>query len=213
MKSSNEELIQACRWGDPVAWEALIRRYQRLIYSIPVRAGLDEDRAAEVFQRVFEQLVKHLDQIEQPERLDAWLVTTARRETLRMSQRECSTQFWMDGEEIEEKLNQLPCDGLLPDELLLRLEEQHTVRIAVAALDEPCRRLLTLLFYRSDPASYAEVATALDMAEGSIGPTRARCLQKLRRLLENLSFYCMLELGYALSFRLVVDGVVLLQAQ
>ena len=69
LESSNEALVQACRSGDPLAWEALIRRYQRLVYSIPYRAGLDQDRSAEVFQRVFEKLVKHLDRIEQP---DPW---------------------------------------------------------------------------------------------------------------------------------------------
>lgn len=183
MEASNEALIQACRGGDPLAWEGLIGRFQRLVYSIPHRAGLDQDGSAEVFQRVFEKLVKHLDQIEQPARIGAWLVTTARRETLRLRQREGSSQL-LNGDNMEETINQLPCGALLPDEMVLRLEEQHLVRRAVGALDERCRCLLTLLFYRSDPLPYAEVAMALDMTEGSIGPTRARCLQKLRRLLD-----------------------------
>jgi RNA polymerase sigma factor (sigma-70 family) len=184
-----------------MAWEALIGRYQRLVYSIPQRAGLDEDCTAEVFQRVFEKLVKHLDQIEQPERVGAWLATTARRETLRLSQRESSTQLLLHGDDAEEEINQLPCEALLPDEMVLHLEEQHLVRMAVANLDERCRCLLTMLFYRSDPPSYAEVATSLAMTEGSIGPTRGRCLQKLRRLLDYVGFYCIFELDYALSFR------------
>jgi hypothetical protein len=77
LELSNEALLQACRRGDPLAWEALIRRYQRLVYAIPRRAGLDEDHMAEVFQRVFEKLVKYLDQIERPDRIGAWLATTA----------------------------------------------------------------------------------------------------------------------------------------
>jgi hypothetical protein len=72
----------------------------------------------------------------------------------------------------------IPCQTLLPDEILLRLEKQHAVRTALAALDERCRCLLTLLFYSADPPSYPEVARTLDMAEGSVGPTRARCLPK-----------------------------------
>jgi RNA polymerase sigma factor (sigma-70 family) len=191
MEPSNEELIQACRRGDGTAWEALIARYQRLVYSIPRRAGLDEDRSAEVFQRVFGKLVEHLDRIEQPARIGAWLTTTARREMWLLSQREGPVQPLTDGDNSEDEINQLPDDAPLPGEALLRLEEQHTVRMAVAALDERCRRLLTLLFYRPDPPPYAEVATTLEMSEGSIGPTRIRCLQKLRRLLTSLGYFLM----------------------
>ena len=72
----------------------------------------------------------------------------------------------------------------LPDELLLRLEEQNRVRTAVVSLEERCRRLLIILFYQPQTPPYTEIATTLGMSEGSIGPTRARCLQKLRRLLE-----------------------------
>ncbi len=161
----------------------LIERYQRLVYSIPRRAGLDEDRSADVFQQVFGKLVEHLDRIEQPDRLGAWLATTARREMWRLSQRESVTQPLSNDDEPDDETGQLPDGAPLPDEVLLRLEEQHTVRLAVAALDERCRRLLTLLFYQPDPLPYAEVAAALEMSEGSIGPTRIRCLQKLRRLL------------------------------
>jgi RNA polymerase sigma factor (sigma-70 family) len=186
MEPSNEELIRACRRGDAAAWEALITRYQRLVYSIPRQAGLDEDRSAEVFQQVFEKLVGHLDRIEQPARLGAWLSTTARREMWLLSHREGTAQPLPDGDNAEDGTNQLPDGAPLPDELLLDLEEQHAVRMAVAALDERCRRLLTLLFYRPDPPAYAEVAAALQMREGSIGPTRSRCLQKLRRLLAGL---------------------------
>ena len=76
----------------------------------------------------------------------------------------------------------------MPGEELIRLEEQHKVRTAVAALDQRCRQLLTLLFYRPEPASYTEIAASLGTSEGSIGPTRARCLQKVRRLLDDSEF-------------------------
>jgi RNA polymerase sigma factor (sigma-70 family) len=186
MEPSDEALIHACRRGDQAAWEQLIERYQRLIYSIPRRAGLDEDQAADVFQRVFAALVQKLDQIEQPERIGAWLTTTARREVWRITRRErFVTSFSSD---VEDLAADLPDDMPAPDEMLVRLEEQHKVRTALAALDERCRRLLILLFYRSEPAHYAEIAAALGTSEGSIGPTRARCLQKLRRLLSSLGF-------------------------
>lgn len=93
MEPSNEALIQGCRRGDGAAWETLIARYQRLVYSIPRRAGLDEDRSADVFQRVFEKLVEHIDRIEQPARIGGWLAITARREMWRLSQRESATSI------------------------------------------------------------------------------------------------------------------------
>ena len=186
MEPTDETLLQACRRGNAQAWEALVGRYQRLLYAIPRRAGLDQELAAEVFQRVFVKLVEHLDRIEQPARIGAWLVTTARRETWHALRQERAARPALSaiGQENGDPTTQVPDTGLLPDELVLRLEEQHAVRTAVAALDPRCRRLLTLLFYRPDPAPYAEVAAALGTTEGSIGPTRARCLQKLRRLLE-----------------------------
>lgn len=207
MELSIEKLVHACRSGDEVAWEELIIRYQRLVYSIPQRAGLDQERSAEVFQQVFEKLVKHLDRIEQPDRLGAWLVTTARRETWRLSRRERLPQVVENPDDLEEKISQLPCSALSPDETLLSLEEQHSVRTAVAALDERCRCLLSLLFYRSASPSYAEVATTLAMPESSIGPTRARCLQKLRRLLNNPGYYFTCDLEHTFAFNVMMENL------
>src|SRR5687767_10885346 len=84
MEDSDLQLVLACRRGDQLAWEKLIRRYQRLIYAIPLRAGLDEDQAADIFQDVFTTLFQKLDDIEEPEKLQAWLVTTTRRKTWRI---------------------------------------------------------------------------------------------------------------------------------
>lgn len=189
MNSNDEALLAACRRGDEAAWEALIARYQRLVYAIPRRAGLDEERAGEVFQLTFVKLIEHLERIEEPARIRAWLVTTARRETWRLISREAPAQSPANSGELpeeESRVSRLPDDDALPDEVIAELEEQHAVRLAIAALDERCRRLVYLLFYRPDPAPYAEIAQALDLPEGSIGPTRARCLQKLRRLLKEL---------------------------
>lgn len=181
---SDAALLQACREGDAEAWELLVRRYQRLIYAIPRRAGLGEDLAAEVFQHVCVMLLEHIARIERPERLGAWLATTARRESWRMLRRQGATTPLP--EDDEGKLTSFPDPALLPDELLEHLERQQAVRQALAGLDERCRQLLTLLFYRPDPPPYAEIAAAMGVPEGSIGPTRGRCLQRLRRALEKL---------------------------
>jgi RNA polymerase sigma factor (sigma-70 family) len=187
---SDEELVRACRRGEAAAWGVLVNRYQRLIYTIPRRARLDEDRAGEVFQRTFASLLEQLERIEQPQRIRAWLVTTARRETWRLLRQQKNEQLFSDTSDPHGADNHesLPDDGPLPDEELERLEEQHLIHIAISAIDERCRRLLTLLFYCPEPPPYSEVAAALDMPEGSLGPTRARCLNKMRRLLEAFGF-------------------------
>jgi RNA polymerase sigma factor (sigma-70 family) len=178
-------LLQACQAGNAEAWEVLVRRYQRLIYAIPRRAGLNDDLTAEVFQQVCVILFEHLGRIEQPERLAGWLATTARRESLRQLRREgrFATAREYDPEDDGDPLTRLADPALLPDEMLERLERQQTVRRALAQIDERCRNLLTMLFYRPEAPLYSEIAAALQISEGSIGPTRARCLQKLRKVL------------------------------
>lgn len=186
MELSDKQLLLACRNGDQAAWEALIKRYQRLMYAIPRRAGLDEDQSADIFQDVFATLFQKLDDIDQPERLHSWLVTTARRKTWRViSKHRTARNTVGDDESVTlEEMSNIPDNAALPDQVLLKLEEQHRVRTAVAALDDRCRKLLTLLFYEAEPPSYAEIATSLGTSEGSIGPTRARCLEKMLRLLD-----------------------------
>jgi RNA polymerase sigma factor (sigma-70 family) len=187
MDDSDLQLVSDCRRGDQLAWEKLIQRYQRLIYTIPLRAGLGKAQAAEIFQDVFTTLFQKLNDIEEPEKLQAWLVTTARRKTWRIiskAEREglagVSAHHAFD-DELEPVIRD---EGPLPDEQLMMLEEQHRIRLAVSALDERCRKLVQMLFYRSEPLSYQEIAAALKIPEGSVGPTRARCLGKLLRLLQ-----------------------------
>lgn len=182
----DRELLLACRRGDEAAWNALVNRYQRLVYAIPRRAGLDEDLAAEVFQEVFLTLFEKLDAIEQPERLQAWIVTTARRKTLRLIARESRTVSFSGKEEDsgDSELETLSDDAPLPDDVMVKMEEQHRVRAALEELDERCNKLLVALFYTSEPPAYSEIAKRIGMPEGSVGPTRARCLQKLMRIIE-----------------------------
>ena len=185
MEDSDVQLVLACRRGNQSAWEKLMRRYQRLIYAIPLRAGLDEDDAAEIFQEVFTTLFQKLNDIQEPESLQAWLVTTARRKTWRtISKAQVPRRLNAEAEESPYEVAAVRDESPLPDEQLLILEEQHRIRTAVSLLDERCQKLIQMLFYRSDPPSYAEIAAALEMPEGSIGPTRARCLGKLLRLLQ-----------------------------
>ncbi len=185
MEDSDLQLVLACRRGDQLAWEKLIRRYQRLIYAIPLRAGLDEDHAAEIFQDVFATLFVKLNDIEQPAKLHAWLVTTTRRKTLHaVSKVLVRQQSHVTTDEPADLATSILDEAPLPDEQLLILEEQHRIRLALTSMDERCRTLLEMLFYAAEPPSYADIAATLGVPEGSIGPTRARCLAKLLRLLK-----------------------------
>jgi RNA polymerase sigma factor (sigma-70 family) len=132
--------------------------------------------------------VEKIDQIEQPARVGAWLATAAKRETWRISRREHAAGTLQHSASENKLVEEALTDSPLLDEELIRLEEQHIVRVAVAQLDERCRHLLTMLFYRPDVPPYAEIAAALGVREGSIGPTRARCLQKLREILDAVGF-------------------------
>lgn len=190
MEKTDEELVLACRRGDEAAWEVLVRRYQRLIYAIPRRAGLDDEAAADVFQRTFAQLLNKLDALEQPSRIGAWLTTTAKRESWRMAQRDRLTVPLptASSDEGDDEPADLRDDAPLPEEAVEQLEQQHAIRLALQAIDETCRKLLTLLFFRPEPPPYSEIAQTLGMSEGSIGPIRARCLQKLRKQLDRMQF-------------------------
>ncbi|KPV54177.1 hypothetical protein SE17_05370 [Kouleothrix aurantiaca] len=183
MEQSDEALVQACRAGSQAAWELLVERYQRLVFSIARHTGLDQEQSADVFQRVFTTLVERVDRIEQPASIRSWLITTTRHEAWRLSRQERARRH---GAEQEGPLEISQADeAQMPDILIMRLEEQHMVYSAVQALNERCRGLLIMLFYQAEPPPYADIAAALQMSEGSIGPTRARCLKKLRQLLED----------------------------
>src|SRR5687768_15940332 len=129
LTQTDEQLVALCRRGEEGAWEALVRRYQRLIYAVPRRAGLDEDAASEVFQEVFTALLESIGSIEQPSRIQAWLVTTAKRKTWRaIGRAKAMRPFGGDEGDEQSEMYELADERVLADEALAKLEEQHTVR-------------------------------------------------------------------------------------
>ena len=178
-------LVARCRAGDGSAWATLVQRYQRLVYAIVRRIGLDEHAAADVFQTVFSRLVQHLPRITDPSRLQAWIVTTAKREALlqrQVGQRNVSMTRADDGPDEGAEWD-LADETPIAEEALAEMQQLNRLRNALERLDERCRSLLKLLFRDEDDAlSYDEVARRLATSVGSIGPTRSRCLDKLRRL-------------------------------
>lgn len=181
--STDEELVAACRRGDEAAWETIVLKYQNMLFSIPRRAGLGKDLASDVLQEVFITLFEKLDSLEQPQFLRAWLTTTTRHKTIHLIQRETRGRPKSIDEIEDETFFQFPDKAPLPDEILIRLEEENQIETAMAQMDERCRRLISMLYLETEQIAYAEIAGILEIPLGSIGPTRARCLQKLIKLL------------------------------
>jgi len=177
-------LVAWCLEGDHAAWEALIGRYQRLIYSIPIKARLSQEDAADIFQSVCIKLYEKLHTIRDGERVSSWLITTTSRECWRISARNRRDALPSSSNDENSNLIEIPATGLLADEQREVVERQHQVRQAVEALPDRCRELITMLFYYENELSYVEIAGRMKMPVPSIGPTRARCLEKLRKLLD-----------------------------
>jgi len=157
-----------------------VERYQRLVYTIPLRHGLAEEDAADVFQTVFALLVQHLPTIREPQGLAKWLITTAKRETwnlIRKRQREPVSEDVAALAQLEQGPGS---DDPHEAELWI---EQALLRDALRRLGERCRKLLWLLYYEPEELAYEEIGRRLGMPVGSIGPTRGRCLHKLREIL------------------------------
>ncbi len=179
------KLIAECLKGKEDAWEALITRYQRLIYSIPIKTRLSSDDAADVFQSVIVKLLENLANLRNHEKIASWLITTTTRECWRLSARQRRTDS-LDNEVEEDGIGQtieIVDRDLLADEQLIGLQRQQTVRQGIATLPERCRNLLLMLFYQKDELSYEDIARQLKIPVPSIGPTRARCLEKLKKLI------------------------------
>jgi RNA polymerase sigma factor (sigma-70 family) len=170
-------LVAAAVAGDEPAWEGLLRRFAGLVWSVARAYGLSEADAADVSQTAWLRLVEQLHRVRDPERVGAWLAATTRNEalrTLRLSGRQLPV-----GDEAALEPPGAAVPG--PDAELLASERSELLWRGFSALPPRCRRLLRVLM-SDPPPSYQEVAAALDMPVGSIGPTRGRCLEQLRRL-------------------------------
>jgi RNA polymerase sigma factor (sigma-70 family) len=175
-------LVVAAAAGDKAAWQMLVERFGGLVWSITRAYRLGHADAADVFQTTWLRLAEHLTRIEKPDRIGAWLATAARRECLQNIRAGGRATPAADMSRFE----RVSADDNPPEEAVLRAEsEQEGTQRAAAVwrafgrLSQRCRELLRVLM-ASPPPSYAEVAAALELPVGSIGPTRARCLQRLR---------------------------------
>lgn len=170
--ASNAELISGCLDGDTACWEQIVTAYERLVFAIALREGLDREDASDITQEVFAALVSSLDTIDDPDRLESWIMTVTRRKVWRRRADRVS------GSPADPRFD--PADDP-SDALLDAVWMYDTVR----ALGEPCTSLIHALFFDPDEPTYEAVAQRLDRPIGSIGPTRSRCLSALRRAIES----------------------------
>ncbi|MGH2536516.1 MAG: RNA polymerase sigma factor [Candidatus Promineifilaceae bacterium] len=177
------QLVGECRKGNGRAWEALVQRYRRLIYTVPLRSGLSQTEADDVFQSVWLILLRHLDDLNQPERVSAWLVTTTRRETL-ARRRKAEARLALPVAPLDMPDAPAADEFALAEETVARYMEAERLRHGFEQLGERCQQLLRLLYFDAEQPSYVEIAARLEMPVGAIGPNRARCLERLRHLME-----------------------------
>jgi RNA polymerase sigma factor (sigma-70 family) len=170
--------------GSQQAWDSIVARYNRLVWAVARSFRLSEPDAADVVQTTWLRLVEHLDALQQPERVGAWLGTTARREALRVAK--------VRGQAVDRSsdtdLMLLPDASPSIEESLLTRERDAQLYRAVLQLNDRCQRLLRVLS-ASPPPRYETVSEALGLPVGSIGPTRGRCLDKLRRVLDEQGWF------------------------
>jgi RNA polymerase sigma factor (sigma-70 family) len=173
-------LVDAASGGDSAAWRALVERFEGMVWAVARGHGLEPADAEEVCQTTWLRLTQHIGRLKDPDRIGGWLAVTARREALRVI---------AAGRRVDPAADFLLIDERSPEQEVLdaeaaadRTQRLRQVWEAFQELPERCRALLRVLV-ASPPPSYTEVAATFEMAVGSIGPTRARCLDRLRSLL------------------------------
>ena len=166
----DNDLIERCIRGDQAAWNELVTRYQRLIYSVAHLLCPRGEDVSDIFQQVWLELYQQLPELRNAEALPAWLITVTRRRAYAL---------------IRARRGSEPLDEELPDvsEGLRQIEHEHTLERALVQMSDRCQKLINLLYFDAKEPSYSEISKEMGMPEASIGPTRARCLEKLRKLI------------------------------
>lgn len=175
---SHGELLRLAAQGEQAAWDALVERFEQMVWSVARGFRLDDAAAKDVSQTVWLRLIENVDKIKDPERLPGWLVTTTRREalkTIKRSDRVVPSEFEFDVADESPSL----------EVLLVEDEEAREVVAAFGELDGECQQLLRLLTI--EPAlSYEEISEATGRPVGSLGPTRGRCLERLKAAISRI---------------------------
>lgn len=179
--SSDSRLVKECLHGSEQAWSKLIDKYKNLIYSIPVRYGFSEEDSADIFQAVCMDLLTEMPRLREPNALAGWLIQTSRNKCFHRKQAQ-RRHSMSDVDNID-----LPSAAEEPGDLVDRTQQEQVLREALSDMSPRCRKLMDMLFFETPARPYQAVARDLDLAQGSIGFIRRRCLNKLRERLEKMA--------------------------
>lgn len=168
---TDQELLLRCQARDAEAWTRLVGRYERLVFRVAVRNGLDREDAADVTQSTFAALFDSINTLREGERLPFWLMTVARRHAWRALKRAERERSFMD-------IRQEGTHSSIEE-----WERLTVLQNAIKQLPAPCRELVEALYFDPSAPSYAELAKRMDRAIGGIGPMRGRCLEHLKVIL------------------------------
>ncbi|SRR5579862_2330204 len=176
---SEERLVKECLDGNEAAWAALIDRYKNLIFSVPIKYRFSREEAADVFQMVCLELLSELSNIREPKALPKWILMVAAHKCYHIKNHGRREQQKMD--DLAKTLeNVLPAEA---EVIVQQAESEQRIREAISSLPSRCQELIRLLFFEEPARPYNEVARMLGLARGSIAFTRQRCLDRLRRKL------------------------------
>ena len=180
---TDTRLVQQCLRGREEAWSALIDKYKNLIYSIPIKYGFNQDDATDIFQAVCLELLSELDKLRKPKALPKWIMQVTAHKCIHHKRHLQRVVTPEDGED--------PFEGSTParaEEIFRQAEEEQALRVAMSELPPRCRQLIHLLFFEDPARPYQELAAELGLSTGSIGFTRQRCLDRLRKRLAQAGF-------------------------
>lgn len=178
-QSSDAHIIDACLEGDEKAWQALVSRYRRLVYSVPIKWGLSQDDAVDIYQAVWLDCFRQLSSLRDMERLQPWLIRVAVRKCYRFSQEKRARSE----DEMTEAIMDDIVDEESPDVLIAEIDREQLIRTALDQLTPRCREIIHALFFEDPRPSYQELASRLGLSLNSIGFTRERCLNSFKKIL------------------------------
>ncbi len=165
--------------GQSAAWRQLVESLAPLVYTVAHRAGLNRRDAEDCAQQTWLDLYRSRHTVDHPERLPAWLIRVVTRKASRIRRRRTREN------EVHRDL-EAPAKPAAADDLLEHLENLARLTLALDQMDARCRKLLHEVFFAQHTKSYADIARELGMPVNSLGPTRSRCLAKLRKILESM---------------------------
>jgi RNA polymerase sigma factor (sigma-70 family) len=175
--SSAARLVARAADGDQAAWNGIVERYAPLVWSICIRYRLSSHDTEDVGQSVWLLLVEHLGNLREPAALPGWLATTTQRECQRVLR--AARRYDRFGP-VPDELPPPPAEDIVIEQEIITAERNAALRAAFGELTPRCQELLSMLI-TDPPPSYAEISSTLQIPVGSIGPQRARCLERLRR--------------------------------